>query len=237
MARLHGKVCRTHNTDYCPRAHALQPGTAIVAPICPWLYCTVLVIQRDKAIGHFLCDAFKSCERESKVSSRPWWIYHSPLYPLKLKATHKETLIKAVSSTEYNERMNYGAMATRSSSSSCCSDERKLTWYRRKTRQVWSADQPCVHISGNLCDENEPVGFWRFYPHGWDLLDFKCMRVVGAWRWLSGGWTVCLHEQAAGRRHGPLLSPARTLKGVAEGALPQHGSDQDLKHSQTQDWL
>lgn len=101
-------------------------------------------------------------------------LYHSPLYPLKLKATHKEALIKAVSLTEYNERMNYGAMATRSSSSSsCCSDERKLTWYRRKARQVWSADRPCVHISGNLCDENEPLGFWHFHPHGWDLLDLS----------------------------------------------------------------
>ena len=48
---------------------------------------------------------------------------------------------------------------------------------------------------------------------------------------------MCLHEQAAGRRHGALLSPARTLEGVAEGALPQHGSDQDLKRSQTQDRL
>lgn len=43
---------------------------------------------------------------------------------------------------------------------------------------------------------------------------------------------VGLHEQAAGRRHGPLLSPARTFKGVAEGALPQHGSYQDLEWTQ-----
>lgn len=42
---------------------------------------------------------------------------------------------------------------------------------------------------------------------------------------------VCLHEQAARCRHGPLLSPARALKGITEGALPQHGSYQDLKHS------
>lgn len=40
------------------------------------------------------------------------------------------------------------------------------------------------------------------------------------WAGLSGS----LHEQAARRRHGPLLSPARTLEGVTEGALPQHGS-------------
>lgn len=46
---------------------------------------------------------------------------------------------------------------------------------------------------------------------------------------------VRLHEQAARCRHGPLLPPARTLKGVTEGALPQHGSYQDLKHSQTRD--
>lgn len=43
-----------------------------------------------------------------------------------------------------------------------------------------------------------------------------------------------LHKQAAGRRHGPLLSPARAFEGVTEGALPQHGLHQDLKHSQTQ---
>lgn len=41
-----------------------------------------------------------------------------------------------------------------------------------------------------------------------------------------------LHEEAAGRRHRPLLSPARTLEGITEGALPQHGSDQNLGHSQ-----
>ena len=46
---------------------------------------------------------------------------------------------------------------------------------------------------------------------------------------------VCLHEQAARCRHGPLLSPTWTFKGVTEGALPQHGFYQDLKHSQTQD--
>lgn len=43
-------------------------------------------------------------------------------YHLKLKATHKETLMKAVSPTAYNERMNYGAMATQSSSC-CCRNE------------------------------------------------------------------------------------------------------------------
>lgn len=47
--------------------------------------------------------------------------------------------------------------------------------------------------------------------------------------------SVFLHEQATRCRHGPLLSPARTLKGVTEGALPQHGSYQNLKHSQTQE--
>lgn len=45
----------------------------------------------------------------------------------------------------------------------------------------------------------------------------------------------CLHEQAARCRHGPLLSPARTLKGVTEGALPQHGFYQDLKRARTND--
>ena len=44
-----------------------------------------------------------------------------------------------------------------------------------------------------------------------------------------------LHEQAPRRRHGPLLSPARALEGVAEGALPQHRFHQDLKQSQPQD--
>lgn len=41
-----------------------------------------------------------------------------------------------------------------------------------------------------------------------------------------------LHEEAAGRRHRPLFSPARTLEGITEGALPQHGPDQNLRHSQ-----
>lgn len=41
-----------------------------------------------------------------------------------------------------------------------------------------------------------------------------------------------LHEEAAGRRHRPLFSPARTLEGITEGALPQHGSDQNLRHPQ-----
>lgn len=44
------------------------------------------------------------------------------LYHLKLKATHKETLMKAVSPAAYNERMNYGAMATQNSSC-CCRNE------------------------------------------------------------------------------------------------------------------
>lgn len=47
----------------------------------------------------------------------------------------------------------------------------------------------------------------------------------------------CLHEQAAGCRHGPLLSPAWTFKGVTEGALPQHGFHQDLKSSQSKPCL
>lgn len=41
---------------------------------------------------------------------------------------------------------------------------------------------------------------------------------------------MCLHEQIARGGHGPLLSPAGTLKGVTEGTLPQHGLYQDLKH-------
>ena len=107
-------------------------------------------------------------------------LYHSPFYPLKLKATHKETLIKAVSSAEYNERMNYGAMATRTRSSSCCSDECKLTWYSRKTRQVWGADRLYVRISGNLCYENEPAGFDFWFLSSWVRpARFKCTRETG----------------------------------------------------------
>lgn len=63
----------------------------------------------------------------------------------------------------------------------------------------------------------------------------KCTKEIWTWMTVRQLDCGCLHEQAARCRHGPLLSPARTLKGVTEGALPQHGSHQDLKRSQMQD--
>lgn len=40
---------------------------------------------------------------------------------------------------------------------------------------------------------------------------------------------VDLQGQTSRGRHGPALPAAWTLKGVTEGALPQHGFHQDLK--------
>lgn len=45
---------------------------------------------------------------------------------------------------------------------------------------------------------------------------------------------VGLHKQAARCRHGSPLFHTGTLERVAEGALPQHGFNQDLKRSQKQ---
>lgn len=68
------------------------------------------------------------------------------------------------------------------------------------------------------------------------LVDLRQDKEEKVWRSVSQ-MLADLHEEAAGRRHRPLFSPARTLKWITEGALPQHSSDQNLKHSQTTEVL
>lgn len=139
MAHLHDEVCWTHNTDYCPEGTCSIAGSSYRRSNLPLAVLYMLKFHNGKRWFPVMLSIHVT-EKPRSAWGTSGSVSFS-FYHLKLKATHKETLMKAVSPTAYNERMNYGAMATQSSSC-CCRTECELTWYSRKGRQVWSTD-PC----------------------------------------------------------------------------------------------